>query len=85
LRLAGPNFTRQKVIDELNKLTDYTADGLIPPRDWTREHEITEGIVCNAYVKVEDGKLVPTFTEPGKPFMCLPDQPAKLPAQATFR
>jgi ABC-type branched-subunit amino acid transport system substrate-binding protein len=85
LRLAGPNFTRQKVIDELNKLTDYTADGLIPPRDWTKEHDITHDVACQAYLKVEDGKLTPTFTEPGKPFMCLPDQPAKLPTEATFQ
>jgi ABC-type branched-subunit amino acid transport system substrate-binding protein len=85
LRLAGPSFTRQKVVDELNKLTDYTADGLIAPRDWTKEHEITHDIACTAYLKVEDGKLVPTFTEPGKPFMCLPDQPEKLPNKATFQ
>jgi hypothetical protein len=35
-------------------------------------------------VEIEDGKFKPIFTEPGKPFMCLPDQPAKLPAKATF-
>ena len=85
LQGAGPNFTRQKVIDALNKMTDQTVGGLIPPRNWTKEHEITHNTVCTAYVKVENGKFVPTFTQPGKPFMCLPDQPATLPAQATFR
>jgi ABC-type branched-subunit amino acid transport system substrate-binding protein len=89
LRLAGPNFTRQKVVDELNKQTAYTADGLIPPRDWTTEHDLVEGpvdntIVCQAYLVVKNGKLTPTFTKPGKPFMCLPARPAKLPAKATF-
>jgi hypothetical protein len=54
------------------------------PRDWTKEHEITRNTVT-AYVKVENGKFVPTFNEPGKPFMCLPDQPATLPAKATFQ
>jgi ABC-type branched-subunit amino acid transport system substrate-binding protein len=85
LQGAGPNFTRQKVIDALNKMTDQTIGGLIPPRDWTKEHEITHDIVCTAYLKIDNGKLVPTFTQPGKPFMCLPDQPATLPAKATFQ
>lgn len=85
LKLAGPDFTRQKVVDALNKLTDQTVGGLIPPRNWTKEHEITHELACTAYVKIDDGKLVPTFNQPGKPFMCLPDQPAKLPAKATFQ
>jgi ABC-type branched-subunit amino acid transport system substrate-binding protein len=84
LQGAGPNFTQQKVIDALNKMTDQTIDGLIPPRNWTKEHDITHDVVCTAYVKVDNGKFVPTFTQPGKPFMCLPDQPAKLPAKATY-
>jgi ABC-type branched-subunit amino acid transport system substrate-binding protein len=85
LKGAGPNFTRQKVVDALNKITDQTISGLIPPRDWTKEHEITHDIVCTAYVKVNNGKFVPVFTQPQKPFMCLPDQPATLPSKATFR
>ncbi len=85
LEAAGPSFTRQKVIDALNQMTDQTIGGLIPPRDWTKEHEITHDIVCTAYVEIEDGKFVPRFTQPGKPFMCLPDQPATLPAKATFQ
>jgi Periplasmic binding protein len=85
LKGAGPNFTRQKVIDYLNKQTDMTVDGLIPPRNWTKEHEITHNVSCTAYLKIENGKFVPTFTQPGKPFMCLPDQPATLPSKATFQ
>jgi len=85
LQGAGANFTRAKVVDALNTMTAQTIDGLIPPRDWTKEHEITHNIACTAYVKVDNGKFVPTFNEPGKPFMCLPDQPATLPAQATFK
>jgi ABC-type branched-subunit amino acid transport system substrate-binding protein len=85
LKGAGENFTRAKVVGALNKLTAQTIGGLIPPRNWTKEHEITHDIVCTAYVKVDDGKFVPTFTQPGKPFMCLPDQPTTLPAKATFQ
>ena len=35
---AGPEFDRQKVVDATNKLTAYSADGLIDPIDWTRQH-----------------------------------------------
>jgi ABC-type branched-subunit amino acid transport system substrate-binding protein len=81
LKAAGPDFTRQKVIDALNKMTNLTADGLIPPRDWTKEHNITHNVPpgCTAWVKIENGKFVPVFNQPGKPFQCIPDQPAKLP------
>lgn len=82
---AGPNFTRQKVIDALNEKTDQTLGGLIPKRDWTRDHEITTDEACVAFVKIDDGKFVPIFNRPGKPFQCLPDEPAKLPAKATYQ
>ena len=32
LKEAGPSFDQQKVIDAINKITDYTADGIIYPR-----------------------------------------------------
>ena len=38
LRAAGPEFSQQGVIDGLNQLTDYTAEGIIPGLDWTVEH-----------------------------------------------
>ncbi|MGZ4799279.1 MAG: ABC transporter substrate-binding protein [Acidimicrobiia bacterium] len=85
LQGAGPNFTRQKVIDYLNRQKAMTVDGLIPARNWTVDHDINHNDVCTAYLKVNDGKFVPIFTQPGKPFMCLPDQPATLPAKATFQ
>jgi ABC-type branched-subunit amino acid transport system substrate-binding protein len=71
LKLAGPNFTRQKVIDALNRLTAYDADGLIGPVNWTRQHtdkHYAQG--CQAYMRVHNGAFVPIFGEPGKPFTC---------------
>lgn len=85
LQGAGSSFTRQKVIDALNKMTAQTVNGLIPPRNWTVDHDINHNLACTAYLKVQKGKFVPIFTQPGKPFMCLPDQPATLPAKATFK
>jgi branched-chain amino acid transport system substrate-binding protein len=87
IKAAGPGFTRQKVIDALNKMTDLTADGLIPPRNWTKEHDITHNVPpgCTAWVKIVNGKFKPVFNQPGKPFQCMPDQPATLPKTPTYQ
>jgi len=85
LRLAGPNFTRQKVIDELNKLTDYDAKGLLPGLNWTIQHKDPHDPKnrtkqdCFAVSKVVNKKFVPAFTQPGKPFVCLPTDPPEVP------
>ncbi len=80
IKAAGPNFDRQSVIDATNKITDYTAGGLVPPIDWSRQHEAptqddpgTHGpkLECFAFVKVQDG----TFQLQGdtdKPWACWP-------------
>lgn len=85
LKAAGPDFTRQKVIDALNKMT-ITADGLLAPRNWAKEHNITHNVPpsCTAWVKIENGKFVPVFNQPGKPFQCMPDQPPTLPSKPTY-
>jgi branched-chain amino acid transport system substrate-binding protein len=81
LKAAGPDFTRQKVVDAINKMTDYSAGGLLGGVDWTTGHsqETTNG--CVVLSKVENGKFVPSFGEAGKPFVCYPNQPDKLPAK----
>ncbi|ABW12852.1 hypothetical protein Franean1_3450 [Parafrankia sp. EAN1pec] len=35
----GPSFTRASVIAATNKFTDHSADGLVNPTDWSRQHE----------------------------------------------
>ena len=35
LKAAGPNFSRQSLIDAINKMTDYNAEGFVYPVDWT--------------------------------------------------
>jgi ABC-type branched-subunit amino acid transport system substrate-binding protein len=73
LRAAGPNFTRQKVIDALNKMTADTAGGMISPIDWTTQHTETQPpLGCAAFVKVVNKKFVPTFVPKGKVYLCFP-------------
>jgi branched-chain amino acid transport system substrate-binding protein len=81
LKLAGPEFTREKVVAALNTLTDYDADGLIAPIDWTKQHQDPKENpdarpeeVCANFTKVEDGKLVSVFAEGDRPWVCVPGE-----------
>jgi branched-chain amino acid transport system substrate-binding protein len=77
LKAAGPDFTRQKVIDAVNQMTDYTAKGFLAGVDWTTAHE--NDYDCSAIMKIVDGKFKPVFGKPGKPFVCFDDAASKLP------
>jgi branched-chain amino acid transport system substrate-binding protein len=78
LKAAGPDFTRQKVIDSINKMTDYKAGGLLPGVDWTKAHETDP--TCYAMNKIVNGTFKPVFGQPGKPFLCFPANLTKIPA-----
>lgn len=79
LLAAGPNFSRKGVIDAIRtKLTRWTAGGLHPPVDWTKQLELptrnnpaAEGpLECFNAVKVVNGAFQQAFGEPGKPWVC---------------
>ena len=82
LKLAGPNFTQDKVINCLNQDTNFTANGFIEPIDWTKQHHdpaAGNGLSnpkydskwdCASVVQVKSGKFVPVFDQPGKPWVC---------------
>ena len=86
LQAAGPEFTRQRVVDAINGMTDYTAGGLVAGIDWTTAHRQDPPQGCSVVSKIEDGRFVPTFGEPGKPFRCLQANPlpAMLQSKPTF-
>jgi ABC-type branched-subunit amino acid transport system substrate-binding protein len=78
LEEAGPNFDRQKVIDATNALTDWTADGLIAPLDYSRQHNpptqddpTTNGseYECTSILQVVDGKFE-VVGDRAKPWTC---------------
>ncbi len=87
LQAAGPDFTRQKVVDAINTMTDYTAGGLVAGIDWTTAHRQDPPEGCAVVSKIEHGRFVPTFGEPGKPFRCLQANPLpdQLQSKPTFR
>jgi hypothetical protein len=85
LKAAGPDFTRQKVVDAINAEKDYNAQGLLAPLDWSVQHVADPPEGCNVLSKVENGKFVPSFGQPGKPFACfqLNPLPDKLQSKPT--
>jgi branched-chain amino acid transport system substrate-binding protein len=96
LKLAGPEFSQEKLISSLNQETHFTANGLKVPIDWTKQHEdprknpeARSDYVCNSWVKVQGGKMVPILDEPGKPWVCMvggqePDQLTQTPTYENF-
>ena len=75
LLAAGPEFDREAVTDATNAMTDFTADGLLDPIDWTTAHtpytwdEADDEPECAAFVKVEGGEFV-TFGSAEEPWLC---------------
>jgi ABC-type branched-subunit amino acid transport system substrate-binding protein len=74
---AGPEFSQAKVVAYLNTLTHYSDHGFLSPIDWTKGHinpithpEARSPEECANFTKVENGKLVPVYAEPGKPWVC---------------
>jgi len=82
LKAAGPDFDRQKLIDAINAMTDWTGDGMTWGVDWTRRHTEVDPLdhLCAALSKIEDSAFVP-IGDPGKPFTCIDgSDPDKLTA-----
>jgi hypothetical protein len=87
LKLAGPNFTQQKLIDALNQDTAFDANGMIVPINWTYQHNdprAPDGSVnpkyanpynCSSTIRVRNGNFVPVSTPPGKPWVCISGNP----------
>lgn len=77
IKRAGKSFTQKSVVDAINQITDWTAHGIRPAIDWTSAHGPPPpgAIDCAAYVTVRNGKYVPVYNQPGKPYVCFPVNP----------
>jgi ABC-type branched-subunit amino acid transport system substrate-binding protein len=70
LKAAGKNPTWEKVISSVNSITRYTANGIMRPIDWTKEHSGSGPYDCVAFVHVENGAFVPKFGTKDSPYTC---------------
>jgi ABC-type branched-subunit amino acid transport system substrate-binding protein len=81
IQAAGPNFDRAKVVAATNTFTAYSADGIIVPINWTKQHnpptptDPSNGYAqeCVALVKVVSGAFQ-TVAPKDKPFLCWPQE-----------
>jgi ABC-type branched-subunit amino acid transport system substrate-binding protein len=93
LKLAGPEFSQQKIIDALNTQTDVTVNGLIPTIDWaTNGHidpvkhpESRDKISCANFLVVKSGVFTPTFATAEKPYVCLDNTSTTVPTDPPTR
>ncbi|MHB8438900.1 MAG: ABC transporter substrate-binding protein [Acidimicrobiales bacterium] len=65
LRAVGRNVTQAKLVAAINATTDFTADGLMPPVDWTQSHTVAAPPYCVAFVQAENGAFQPEFVQHG--------------------
>ena len=70
LRLAGRDLTRSRLVNDLNSLTSFTADGIVSPIDWRLEHKENGLVDCNVYVRARNGHFVPLFGSSRTAFTC---------------
>ncbi|HEY6533477.1 MAG TPA: ABC transporter substrate-binding protein [Acidimicrobiales bacterium] len=76
---AGPDFSREKVVEGTNTLTGFTAAGLTAPMNWTTGHTAptptdtsnNNEFECYGISKIDGGELV-LEGDPAKPFTCWP-------------
>ena len=71
---SGKDFTQASVVDAINSFTAFSANGMIPPQNWSNGHG-PDPQACTAYVEAVNGKFVPRFGKPGQPLVCFPDNP----------
>jgi hypothetical protein len=93
LKLAGPEFSQQKLIDSLNQETNFNANGMKVPIDWTKQHidprahpEARGEYVCASNLQIKSGKFVPILDQPGKPWTCMVggQEPPELTKEPTY-
>ena len=70
LRLAGRDLTRSRLVNALNALSGFTADGIVSPIDWHYEHHSVGPVDCNVYVRALEGHFVPLFGSARTVFTC---------------
>ena len=75
-KAAGKDLTRQKLIDSINAISNYNANGIEGNVDWKIAHTASSPTDCDAYMQVQKGKFTPIFTQP---FVCYPHDSPTVP------
>jgi branched-chain amino acid transport system substrate-binding protein len=77
VKLAGNNLTQANVIAQTNKLTSFTANGLMAPVNWLKDHTATAPPYCEAVIQAKGVQYVPVFNKGKNVFNCFESVSAK--------
>ena len=72
LKSVGRDLTRSRLVAALNRISSYTADGILAPVDWRTAHTGAGPINCNAFIQVRGKQFVPVYGTAPSVFTCLP-------------
>ena len=75
IQAAGRTFTQQSVVEAINAMTDFRADGILAGINWTAGGHGPGRERCTAFVAAVDGRFKLRFAEAAQPFVCFPDNP----------
>ncbi len=77
IKASGKDFTQQSVVEAINQITDWRANGILTPVNWKHAHGPSQpgDFGCFAYLNATNGKFVPAYGQPGKPLVCHPESP----------
>jgi branched-chain amino acid transport system substrate-binding protein len=78
LKEIGPDVTRTKLVAAINKMTHWTADGVLPGINWTNAHHNNDDPDCQAFIQVKNGAFTPVMGRQGTPFVCFPPHAGSL-------
>ncbi len=70
LRAVGPNLTRSALVAAINKMSEYTADGAVPPEDWSVAHTAITSTDCSSFVQARRDAFVPVFANGASVYVC---------------
>ncbi len=70
LRAAGKNPTQAGVVKATNAMTQFTADGLMTPVDWTVTHVEATPPFCSAFVQAQGDVFAPVLGQGKSVFVC---------------
>jgi len=71
IKAAGSNLTWANVVAQTNKITNFTANGLVSPTNWGNSHTGYTNPACSAYIQVQGTTFVPKFIHNGhQVFLC---------------
>lgn len=84
IKAAGKDLTQANVVKATNQLTDFTANGLYIPMNWTITHSKVTKPYCSAYVEAKGDQLEPVYGIGKQVFVCF-DGTVKHPTPVATR